>query len=314
MTAALAEYLPYEILCDTDEEPAWLSARFAGIGASEIGSVVGMDQRSSPFKLYQEKTGAVAPDDLSDVEAVRWGHRLEPVIAEDFRERTGRIVARGRARKYCVLRSKEHPWALASLDFWTGPSNHDLWPLEVKNANAYRAEDWLNGTPEYYVAQLHQQMLVTGSRRATSAVLIGGSQLAWCDVERDENLIRKIIFNGSRFWDLVQRREPPPIDGSVATKNTLSRLYPQSNAQAVVLPATMEDEVYEWRRLKETEKVAAARITELENSIKNALGEAERGIIISTGDAVSWKTQHVREHVVKAGTKRPLLFHQSKRL
>lgn len=314
MSTAVAITDPYEVLCDTDEEPEWLSVRYAGIGASEIGAVVGMDHRSSPLKLFLEKTGAVPSDDLSDVEAIKWGHILEPVIAEEFRQRTGRVVVRGREHRYCVLRSKEHPWALASLDFWTGPNERDLWPLEIKNANAFRAEDWLNGTPEYHVAQLSQQMLVTGTRRATSAVLIGGNQLAWCDVERDETIIRKIIYNGSRFWDRVIKREAPPPDDSLATKAVLSKLYPQSNANTVVLPASLEDDVYEWRKLKKLEKETELKIRGLENNIKATLGEAERGLIMSTGDAVTWKTQHVREHVVKAGTKRPLLFQESKRI
>jgi putative phage-type endonuclease len=313
MTTAIATSDPYEILCDTDAEPDWLSARFAGIGSSEIGSVIGMNPRSSPFKLFLEKTGAIQPDDLSDVEAVRWGHRLEPVIAEDYRERTGRKVIRGRRGKYSVLRSKEHPWALASLDFWTGEADGIVWPLEVKNANAFRAEDWLDGTPDYYIAQLHQQMLVVGSDRATSAVLIGGNKLAWCDVRRDEVLIRKIIAQGSRFWERVQRRDPPEPDGSEPTKDALKRLYPNSNGQAVTLPAVVEDTIYEWRKLKGEESARAARIRELEATIKATLGEAERGIVLSTGDYVSWRTQHVKEHTVKAGTKRPLLFHASRR-
>jgi putative phage-type endonuclease len=314
VTAAIAEIVPYDVLCDTDEEPEWLSSRFAGIGASEIGAVIGMDHRSSPLKLFLEKSGISQPEDLSDVEAIRWGHVLEPVIAEEFRARTGRIVVRGRNHKYCVLRSKEHPWALASLDFWTGPNDRDLWPLEIKNANAFRAEDWLNGTPEYHVAQLSQQMLVTGTRRATSAVLIGGNQLAWCDVERDDTIIRKIIYNGARFWERVTNRDAPPPDDSLATKQALDRLYKNSNGNAVVFPAVLEDEIYEWRKLKAHATETEARIRHIESNIKATLGESERGLVMSTGDAVSWKTQNVREHTVKAGTKRPLLFHESKRI
>lgn len=311
MTVAPALDLPYDVLCDTDDEPEWLSARFAGIGASEIGAVVGMDHRSSPLKLFLEKTGALEPEDLSDIEAIRWGHRMEPVIADEFRERTGRVVLRGRKGRFCVLRSKAHPWALASLDFWTGPVVNDTWPLEIKNANAFRAEDWLNGTPDYHVAQLAQQMLVTGARRATSAVCIGGNQLAWCDVERDETLIRKLIFHGSAFWNRVQRKDPPPPDGSDATTEALKRLYRQDDGRVVVLPAVLEDVVYEWRRLKEENSASEKKIKLLENQLKATIGEAQRAIISSTGDQLSWKTQHVKEHTVKAGTKRPLLFHPS---
>lgn len=303
---------PYEVLCDTDEEPEWLSKRFAGIGASEIGSLVGMDARSSPLKLFLEKTGAVEPEDLSDVEAIRWGHRLEPVIADEFRERTGRVVLRGRKGRYCVLRSKAYPWALASLDFWTGPGANDpVWPLEVKNANAFRAEDWLNGTPDYHIAQLHQQMLVVGTQRATSAVCIGGNKLAWCDVERDESLIRKIIFHGTEFWRRVQQRDPPEPDGSEATRRVLDKLFSTDDGSVVALPADLLPTIEEWRALKLVGKENETLIRRCESVIKSTLGNATRGIL-PNGDEVSWSTHERKTYTVPAGSVRVLRYHESK--
>jgi putative phage-type endonuclease len=312
MSAAEKLNQPYEIVCDTDDEPAWLTSRFSGIGASEIGAVIGVDPRRSQLSLFLEKTGAIQPDDLSEVEAIKWGHLLEPVIANEFSRMTGRKVRRASSRRYTVLRSKEHPWATASLDFWTSDGT-DEWPLEIKNVNAYLGEDWLNGTPEYYVAQLTQQMIVTGTVRGTSCCLLGGNRLLWCDVDRDETLVRKITFNGSVFWERIVQKNPPDPDSSEATTRALKKLYPVDNGEGVSLPAALESIIYEWRRLKDEGKDNEKRVKLLENQIKATMGEAQRGIIVSTGDSVSWKTQHVREHVVKAGTKRPLLFHESKR-
>jgi putative phage-type endonuclease len=301
---------PYLVLCDTNDEQEWLATRNQGIGASEIGALIGMDHRSSPLKLYCEKTGALEPDDLSEVEAIKWGHRLEQVIAAAFEEETGRAVLRGREGKYSVLQSKEHPWALASLDFWTGERG-ELWPLEIKNVNAFRAEDWLEGTPDYYLAQLQQQMLVTGATRGTSACLLGGNRLLWCDVDRDEVMIRKITYNGALFWERIVQRQPPDPDQSEATKEVLKRLYPQDDGSTVELPMELAEVVDEWRVLKGEVKDTEKRILGLENQIKATMGEAQIGRFPS-GDSVSWKTQHSREYVVKAGTKRPLLYHPSK--
>lgn len=314
MSAAEKLSQPYDVVIDTDDEPEWLSARAAGIGSSEIAAVVGMDPRRSQLSLFLEKTGAIPPDDLSEIEAIKWGHLLEPVIGEEFSRMTGRQVRRSSSKRYTVLRSKEHPWATASLDFWTTydatGSEH---PLEIKNVNAYLAEDWLNGTPDYYLAQVHQQMLVTGAVRATVCCLLGGNRLLWCDVPRDETLIRKIAFNGSVFWQRVQQRNPPDPDASDATKRALAKLYPVDNGQGVALPAVLEGTVYEWRRLKDQLRETERLIAKAENDIKATLGEAERGIIVSTGDYVSWKTQTKREHTVKASTTRVLRFHESKR-
>lgn len=302
---------PYEIVCDTDDEQEWLAHRSEGIGASEVGALLGIGHRSSPVKLFYEKLGILEPDDLSDIEAVQWGHTLEPVIADVFAKRTGRKVVRGRKHRFQTLRSKEHPWAMASLDFWNDAGGGEIVPLEVKNVTAYKAEDWINGAPDYFLAQIQQQLLVTGARKGTSACLLGGNRLLWCDVDRDEMLVRKIVFHATVFWERVKQRTPPEPDGSEATRETLARLFPADDGSVVVLPAALESYVYEWRDLKTRVSQDKKRIDFLENSIKATLGNATRGVF-HNGDAVSWKQQSVREHTVKGSTFRVLRFHESK--
>jgi putative phage-type endonuclease len=315
MSQALVIQAPYEVVCDTDDEQEWLSVRGTGLGASEIGGVLGMPgvaHRSSPLKVYLEKTGELEAEDLSDVEAIAWGHLMEPVIAEQYRRKTGRHIERGRAGRFQVLRSTEHPWAMCSLDFWTAENdNSPRRPLEIKNVSSFLAEDWLNGVPDYYYAQVQQQLLVTGAAKATSALCLGGNRLLWCDVPRDDEMIRKIVYHGSRFWQRVTERERPEIDDSVATKDALARLYPRSNGQVVVLPAMMLDAVYDWRRLKDELKKMKKQIDLRESQLKDALGEAERGVFPS-GEAVSWRAQTTRAHQVAESTFRVLRFHESK--
>lgn len=316
MAAIQKTGLPYEIVVDTDDEQEWLSYRNTGIGASEIGGVMGLpdiSHRSSPLKVFMEKSGALEPEDLSDVEAVEWGHIMEPVIAERYAARTGRHIERGRAGRFQVLRSVEHPWALCSLDYWTAENeNSPRRPLEIKNVSAFLADDWRDGVPDYYFAQIQQQILVTGSSKATGAMCLGGNRLLWCDVDRDEEMIRKIIYHGSRFWQRLLDRDPPAPDESEATKQTLARLYPRDNGEVVVLPATLLDTVYDWRRLKDEKSKIETKIRHAESQIKATLGPAEYGVF-GSGERVSWKTQTTRAHQVPESTFRVLRFHESKR-
>ncbi len=307
--------LPYEIVCDTDSRADWLAVRDTGLGASDIGGVLampGIGHRSSPLKVYCEKAGILPPEDLSHIEAIEWGHIMEPVIAAQYTKRTGRPAERGRRGQYQVLRSKRYPWAMCSLDFWTADNdNATRRPLEIKNVSAYLADDWVDGTPDYYYAQVQQQLLVTEQDRATSALCLGGNRLLWCDVPRDETMIRQIIARGSELWDRILDRRPPDPDGSAATQETLKRLFSTDDGSSVVLPAALEPIVYGWRDVKE--KIAALEKEKvlLENQIKATMGNAQLGVFLN-GDGVTWKTQQRREQVVKAGTARPLLFKPSK--
>lgn len=299
--------LPYEVVCSSSDEREWLEARKSGIGASEIACVLGINPWKSDLTLYAEKVGAVEPEDLSDVERVEWGKLLEPVIVQVFGKRAVRQVrAHG-----TLLRSTEHPWALATLDAECSDDGQSWWPLEIKTTSAFNADDWAEGPPEHYAAQVQQQLLVTGAAKATVACLLGGQRLVWCDVERDETTIRKIAHQGERFWQRVLDRNPPAPDGSYSARQTLHALFPHDTGEVVVLGADVAETVDEWQQLKRQQKALEQKITAAENTIKAALGNASRAAF-PAGDGVSWKEQHRAEVVLPATSFRVLRYHPNK--
>ena len=44
----------------------WLEERKAGIGASDAAAIIGMNPWKTNIQLWQEKTGEVEPEDISD--------------------------------------------------------------------------------------------------------------------------------------------------------------------------------------------------------------------------------------------------------
>lgn len=301
---------PYQAVCDTTDERAWLRARCTGIGASEISRVLGVAPASwgTGFQLFAEKLGLVPPAELDDVEAVQWGKLLEPLIVRQYEKRTGRTSQ----AQQLLLRSCEHPWALATLDALTTDGTAEPWPLEVKAASAFRAEDWQDGPPDHYMAQVQQQLLVTGAPKATIVCLLGGQRMVWADVPRDEMWIRRIVHHGAAFWSRVERRDPPDPDGSDGTKRTLNAMFPHDTGEVVELPMALAEIVDEWQQCKRDAKALDARIQLAENQIRATLGDATRGVFPG-GDSVSWKEQHRAEHVVAAASFRVLRYHSNKK-
>lgn len=302
--------LPYEVVCDTSVEQDWLDARKQGIGASEIAMVLGEAPTTwgGPLKLYARKTGASADDDLSEVEAVYWGKKLEGPILEAYWERTGRRTA----RESLLLRSVEHPWALCTLDgrTWEPANDGSRWPLEIKNVSAFLAGEWVDGPPPHYYLQIQQQMLVTGEQKATIAALLGGNRMVWADVPRDEQTIRRIIHHGSHFWERVQRRDVPAPDGTEASRRALEKLYPEGSG-TIVLPYSAIEAADELEDVKATIKALEARKDLIENTIRAALGNAEVGFL-TDGRSFSWKRQSRRECVIPATSFRVLRLHKAK--
>lgn len=307
MTAAQDSGSPYELVCRADDAD-WLKMRLTGIGASEAAALIGANPWKSTLGLYAEKVGAVEPDDLSDNEAVFWGTKLEDVIREVYGQRSGRHIDKGGV----LLRSTRYPWALCTLDGWT--SDRELgpyWPLELKAVGAHKGEEWVDGAPLYYRVQVAWQMLVTGSERATIAALIGGQRLVWEDVERDEILERKLIHAGEDFWRRVQEQDPPPADGSDKARAALHALYPRDTGEVIVLPAELEDVVYDLAECKAAEKAIGLRKTTAENALKEALGDATEGVL-PDGTRVTWRTQTRKAYAVAESTHRVLRVTQPK--
>ena len=261
------------------DRAAWLAERNSGIGASDAAVALGVSPWKSAFQLWAEKTCAMPAEDLSDNEAIEFGLRLEPVVAEAFADRTSRKVDMRPA--FTVERHPDHPWLLATLDAIQycpdrGPGN-----LQIKTANEFKASDWADGTPLMYQVQVQAESAVSGLPWGSVAVLIGGQRLRWFDYQRDDAFIAAMIPRLRQFWRLVETKTPPPPGPDLATARALALLYGEDNGETILLP----DESAEWDAelvaAKEAIKEAEARKVAAENHLKAALGEATFGLLPS---------------------------------
>ena len=60
--------------------------RLKGIGASESSILFGLNEYSTPYQLWLEKTGYPFPDEEND--NLWWGSELEPVIRKRYEYET----------------------------------------------------------------------------------------------------------------------------------------------------------------------------------------------------------------------------------
>ena len=60
----------------------WLDERKKSIGGSDAAACIGMNPWKTNVQLWEEKTGRIEPEDISDKEEVKYGIRMEPVVRE----------------------------------------------------------------------------------------------------------------------------------------------------------------------------------------------------------------------------------------
>ena len=253
--------------------PEQLEQRKNSIGASDVASILGLSPWKSALQLWLEKTGAVEAEDLSDNESVEWGNRLESLIGEKFKENHPELLVE---IEQIPCNHSNYDFITCTLDGLVS-DNEKCYPLEIKTASAYKAKDWDDGVPTYYLCQVQHQMAVTGADKAWVAVLIGGQQYKEFLVLRDDEFIKLLIEKCVAFWQGVEQCIPPDADGSESADKALKTLYQPEPEKCIDLPEHIENVISLKITYEKQSDEYEAMVRALNNKIKQALGDAEQG-------------------------------------
>lgn len=258
---------------DEEVRAQWLEARRKGIGGSDASAIMGLSQYATPYTVWLEKTGRVIPEDISEKEAVYWGNVLEDVVAAEFAKRHPDWFV---ARRNALLQSVERPWQLASVDRLVTDENGRKGVLEIKTAGTFRAEDWEDGIPDYYLPQPIHYLAVTGREFFAVAVLIGGQKYKEFVYERDEDDIAYLIEQERTFWeDFVEADVPPMVSGADADAVALLGQHPKAGGEFLQM---LDEDLPQIAQLESVKKALDEMEVEkkrLANELKNIIGDAK---------------------------------------
>lgn len=259
----------------------WLEARKKGVGGSDVGAIMGLSPYRTALDVWLEKTGRAEPPDLADNAAVEWGNRLEDCVAAKFaEEHAGEFTVR---RVNALLQDTDHRHRLASLDrAGTDRNTGRRFVLEVKTAGERAADQWADGVPLWYQAQVTHYLNVTGWGFAYVAVLIGGRDYREYRLEPDAQDRAAVAAAVDSFWaDYVQADVMPQAVG--ADSPLLTALHPEPDGEfnegrdADVMPYLLAVECLERAKAEKD-----ARAAELRQIIGDANG------IITPHYRVTW--------------------------
>lgn len=251
----------------------WLEARRQGIGSSDAAAVCGLKPFGLlPLDVYLDKVGLLPPRESAPL---RWGLRLEEVIAFAYEDETGRNA-------YTPPKSlhwhRQYPWMLATPDRLTDDDR----VVELKTAAtaAGWGEPGTDEIPEPYLVQVQHQLAVLGLDAADVAVLIAGSDFRVYEVPRREDIINRLLWIEQNFWDRVQRQDPPPLDWEdPRTPELVGLLYRPAKGKVVELGEESLVRADEYlgvaeaiRELERAKQFAKARLIE-------AMKDAEVGLL-----------------------------------
>lgn len=274
-----------QILKNTENmtKDEWLKWRDKGIGGSDVSIICGLNKFKSALELWMEKLGYVEHKEAG--ESAYWGTVLEPIVREEFTNRTGLEVDTINS----ILKHPKYDFMLANIDGIVNDPIYGKCLFEAKTTTAYMQEQWKDDLiPEGYMLQIQHYMAVTGYKRTFIAVLIGGNTFKYKVIERDDELIEMIIKLEKQFWENVKNNTFPSVDGSESSSNLLNILYPKAiKENQITLPLEAEKLIEQYYSNKTKEKEFAELKDEAVNKLKMLVGNNEIGTI--NNSIVSWK-------------------------
>lgn len=203
----------------------WLTARQAGLGASEVAAALGLPGAyQTPWQVWARKTGRLnLHSDPS--EPMMLGNALEPWLVEQAANLIigCRYVHQPADRLY---QSDEHPWMLASPDAVAVYHPFENRVVECKVAGIHEpwsAEDWETDlVPLRYEVQVTWQMETLGLRTEGYVVgLVAGFGLRCWTVPYNTGTAAELVAQAGEWWQrhIVEDREPAlmPADDTVMT-------------------------------------------------------------------------------------------------
>lgn len=264
-------------IADADHEQ-WLHDRRAGIGGSDVAPILGLSKWRTPLDVYRDKRGEGRQD--VDNESMLWGRALEPVIRQQYADRTGRVV---HLPDSMVFHPK-HAFMLANLDGYTDDGRL----LEVKTARSGQGwgEPGTDEIPEAYALQVQHYLCVTGYAVADVAVLISGSDFRLYEVHADRELQDMLIEAEAAFWQrVITGNEPEPI-----TFAEVQQRYGRSNAAGAVLAGPeVAEAVIELARIKAQIKALEVAEEEAKAIVVRAFSDRGDTLIGKDRTLATWK-------------------------
>ena len=266
----------FEFISAPQRSPEWFEIRKGGITATGITAINGTSPYKTAYRLWAELTGQVGEQAAGA--AAQRGQLLEQAVADYYTAETGAKLRKSNG----IVRLKEHPWAMASLDRTIVGDTTGL--VEIKTSTSNRWQ--LFPVPPEYVDQVQWQMFITGAEYCDVAVLLSGLVFRIERVEADPVYQTLLFDKAVAFRELVASGTPPPLTGN--DSDTLAEVKPQSSNTYAKADPQLDHIARLYIEAKAEAEAADAALKEMAIAIKEAIGEGEG--VKGQGWLATWKT------------------------
>ena len=298
----------------------WINFRSNGLGGSEIGTLMGVNNWKSPAELYYQKIGLI-PQKIKQNIPMFMGTIMEELVADLFSYWDGDtesmmenhlkgLKVRNLYEPIGYIVNPKYPHLFFSPDrlqvskqirIRNNKLNTDNIEsiIEIKTISGWSSKQWENGLPPAYYLQLQTYLMGLDIDNGYLVSLEDGRNLKVHKFERDEEIINMIENITSEFWERVEagrhalelgedhEQYAPPADGTMAFENFLNEKFKNPEEKTIASNAEIDEHIENYLML-------GSQITDLEqerrehsNMIKDYMGN--NVILDSPIKKVTWR-------------------------
>ena len=245
------------------------------IGASELLAACVGDKYTSRGALWELKTGRRAP--VRENTAMRWGNRLEAFLIEDWAElNCAEVLSAQKRVRWC-----DDPPLVATLDAVVQLPDGTVCPLECKTTTSRNQELGEEGDeiPLRWVIQAQAQIAAIDSQECRFAVLVDQAELRQFRIERDQQVIDRLIEGAAEFWRFVRGDRIPPAEWYEVDERLNRHQWIKDPGVSVELPSDIAVRWTEYEEIGRQIKTLEEQRDSLKADVVAALGDANRGLL-----------------------------------
>jgi putative phage-type endonuclease len=270
----------------------WHEVRADGIGGSEVGTIMGLNQWESAYYLWASKTGQLPPKVIDSFPA--WlGTNLEPFILGPMLSHLHpdwEIFTTGTYQHPKLPFLHANPDALAKV-------NGEWIIVEAKTSRNYWSE-----VPPSYVAQVQHYMNILGVKRAVIVGLVAMDPVEyWIEADSFEQQV--IEQMASEFWNCVLTGTAPDWDGSESTYEAVREMHPDIDGTEVEI-----DGIHSLVVAQLAFDQAEAELRKQKSEVLAMMGKAQHAVTEYEG-----KTYRVASRQARGAGKPFLIVHKGKK-
>ena len=272
--------MAYDIIRPSSREE-WLEHRKAGIGSSEVATIMGLNPYETPYQLWRRKLGLDEPKE--ETYAMRRGHYLEASVAATWEGELGRVVDKDSEGDWLII-NKERPYLRVSPDRTYTLEDGSKGILECKTTNL--RIDPLN-VPSQWFTQLQYQLGVAELERGSIAWLMAGYEFGYIDLIFVPDFFERLVEEVDHFVNYHLGEQIAPELRNVSDVVLRYKTHVTGETKEAS-ERTYED----WCDLKEVREEIAAlteRKEQLEDRLKEAFGSAE-ALVYDGSTLATWKS------------------------